>query len=109
MHLFAATTSVANCPAESNVSAAIKAQLCDTTLPQVTADNGTITIVLQFVFGLVGVLAVFFFIFSGLKFITSQGDPQGISKARRGIIYAAIGLAVAVSAEAIVTWVLGRL
>ncbi len=84
---------------------------CTVNLPQVDAGatSPAITNALQLVFGIIGAVAVFFIIMGGLKFITSQGDPQGIGKARKTIIYAAVGLAVALSAEAIVTFVLGKL
>lgn len=104
-----AQTVVENCPADAQLSSGEVSELCGTALPKVYADRDAATTVLQITFGIVGALAVFFIILGGLKMITSQGDPQGISQARKMIIYAAIGLAVAVSAEVIVTWVLGQL
>lgn len=77
-------------------------------LPQVTANSQNLEKILQIVFGIIGAVAVIFIILSALKFITAQGDPQALAKARQSIIYAAIGLAVAVSAVAAVTLLLGR-
>lgn len=41
-----------------------------------------------------GVAAVFFIIFSGVKFITSGGDPKKIEAARHTIMYAILGLII---------------
>lgn len=41
-----------------------------------------------------GVAALFFIIFSGIKFITSGGDPKQVEGARKTLTYAVIGLIV---------------
>jgi len=41
--------------------------------------------------------------------MTSSGDPQAATKARNTIIYAAVGLAVSISAFTIVSVVVGQL
>ncbi len=82
---------------------------CDTGLPTVNADQGALTTIMQIVFGIIGAVAVIIIIIAALNFATAQGDPQKVSKARQTIIYAAIGLGVALSAEAIVTLVIGKL
>lgn len=43
---------------------------------------------------LAGVAALFFIIFSGIKFITSGGDPKQVEGARHTLTYAIIGLLV---------------
>jgi hypothetical protein len=78
-----------------------------TGLPTVSADNGVRT-VLQLVFGVVGVLALLIIIISALRFVLSGGDPQSVATARNTIIYAVIGLVVAISAEVIVTYALSH-
>ena len=77
---------------------------CDTGLPQVGANQ--ITNILQYVFGVIGALALIIILVSAIQFITASGDPQGINKARNTLIYAIIGLVIAISAETIVTFVL---
>lgn len=66
-------------------------------------------LVLNVIFGVIGGVALIVLILAGIKFMTSQGNPDGIAKARNTIIYAAIGLVVSVSALSIVNLVLGRL
>lgn len=41
------------------------------------------------------ILALFFIVIGGFKWISSQGDPKQIEGARNTIMYAAIGLGVA--------------
>lgn len=80
---------------------------CEVNLPVVAADGNLVKTVLTLVFGVIGALAVFFVVVGGFKFVTSSGDPQAVSKARGTVIYAVIGLAVAVLAEVIVNFVIG--
>lgn len=78
-------------------------------LPQANTNTDTIKTVLSIVFVTIGALALLMITVSGLRYILSAGDPQKASKAKNGIIYALVGLAVALAAEAIVTFVAGRL
>jgi len=41
-----------------------------------------------------GVAALFFIIFSGIKFLTSGGDPKQVEGARKTMTYAIVGLVV---------------
>ncbi|MDB5164945.1 MAG: rane protein of unknown function [Candidatus Saccharibacteria bacterium] len=78
-----------------------------TELPQAHANSTAIHDVLQIVFGVLGALAVLMIVIAGLRFITAQGNPQETAKARSTIVYAIVGLLVALMAEAIVSFVLG--
>lgn len=83
---------------------------CDTGLPQVGGSNGAgyndVQLILQLTFGAIGALALIYIVIAALQYITSQGDPQATAKAKNSIIFAAVGLAIALSAEIIVTFVL---
>jgi threonine/homoserine/homoserine lactone efflux protein len=96
MHLLFAVT---NCVGPS----------CDTNFPTVGATSDTLQVALQILFGIIGTLTVIYIIFAGIRLTTSQGDPQTIAKERQSIIFALVGLVVTLSAEIIVTFVLGRL
>ena len=78
-------------------------------LPHVAANSASIQTILGIVFGIIGALALLVITVSGLRYITSAGDPEKTAKAKNGIIYALVGLVVAISAEAIVAFVVGRL
>ena len=93
---------IVNCPAgATNCNG-------DTNLPQVAANNDTLRIVLSFVFGIIAALTVIYIIINALRYSTSLGDPQANARLRNSIIYAAVGLVVALSAEVIVQFTLGR-
>ena len=83
---------------------------CETGLPQVGGSDGITTAqikqILTIAFGSIAALAVLMIVISGFRFIIAQSNPQETTKARNTIIYALIGLVVALSAEAIVALVL---
>jgi len=56
----------------------------------------------------VGFVAVVMIIVSGFKFITASGDSSSIASARSTIIYALVGLVIAVLAQVLVHFVLFR-
>lgn len=82
---------------------------CDTGLPKVNADSGNLHMLLQLAFGIIAGVAVLFVVIGGLRFVISEGDPQDTAKARNTMIYAVVGLIIAVSAEILVTFVLHRI
>ena len=81
---------------------------CSTGLPVVDASSANLQTILRNVFGILAVVAVLFIVIAALKFITAQGNPQETAKARMTIIYALVGLVIAISAEVIVAFVLNR-
>lgn len=68
-----------------------------------------LTAILAITFGIIGALALLVLVISGLRYVISSGDPARISKAKDGIIYSLIGLMIALTAEAIVAFVVKRL
>ncbi|MCL4357631.1 pilin [Patescibacteria group bacterium] len=83
-------------------------QTCyNTNLPTVAANGADLQQALQIFFGILAALAVLFVVIGGLRYTISGGDAQAMSKAKSTIIYAIVGLVVAIFAEAIVTFVLG--
>lgn len=78
-------------------------------IPKIEPGANQFKIILQIVFGVLGAVATIYMLLAGMQFITSTGNPDKVAKARQSIIYGAIGLAVAASAEAIVSFVVGRL
>jgi hypothetical protein len=78
-------------------------------LPTAAADTTAIQTVLGIVFGIIGALALLMIVVSGLRYVLSAGDPQKTAQARNGIIYALVGLVIAITAEGIVHFLVGRL
>lgn len=81
---------------------------CDTGLPNTVAGSGQLQQILTVVLGIFGAVAVLIIVIAGLKFVTSGGNPQSVSKARSTILYAIIGLIVIIASEAIVAFTLGK-
>lgn len=77
--------------------------------PTVSADNGSVQKIVALALGIIAAVTVIFIIISALRYSTSLGDPQASARIRNSIIYAAVGLAVVMSAEVIVVFVLSRL
>lgn len=86
-----------------------KVNCSDTNLPKVYAGSNQLQDILRIAFAVLGALAVLFIMLGALRFITAQGNPQEVSKAKSTIVYALIGLVVALVAEAIVSFTLGKL
>lgn len=97
-HVQAANCSGVNCV----TSGANKA---DTGPNSLTDQIRSITNVLLFVLGAVAVIMI---IIGGFKYVTSNGDSNNIQSAKNTILYAIIGIIVAIMAYAIVNWVATR-
>ena len=69
----------------------------------------TVTAAVNILLFIIGVTAVIVIVIQGFRFVNSNGDTQAVSKAKNGIIFACIGLAVAFLAYAIVNFVLDQL
>jgi Type IV secretion system pilin len=82
---------------------------CLTNLPAVDASPDSLKSLLSIVFGILAAVTILIIIIQGIRFITSSGDAQKAGEARKGIIYALVGLGVAISAEVIVRLVVGKL
>ncbi len=54
---------------------------------------------------LVGIIAVIVIIINGIRYTTSNGDASGVKSAKDGVLYAVVGLVVAILAYAIVNFV----
>jgi hypothetical protein len=74
-------------------------------LPQPDANEAHVKTILSIVFAIVGALALLMITISGLRYVTSAGDPQRTASAKNGIIYSLVGLIIAITAEAIVSFV----
>ena len=77
---------------------------CSTTSnATVTSITGLVINILSIVIGIVSVIVI---IFAGFRFVTANGDSNAISSARNTLIYAIVGLVIAVLAQVIASNVL---
>ena len=72
-----------------------------------TTISGGMASIIQILMILVGMLAVVFIIVSGIQMSISAGSPQRFERARETLLYAVVGLGVAIGAYAIVTFIAG--
>jgi hypothetical protein len=70
---------------------------------------GTIKIVIELLSTIIGVLSVVMIMIAGLRMILSNGDSQTIAHSRDAILYAMIGIFVAVFAEGLVLFVVDKI
>lgn len=56
---------------------------------------------------LVGIIAIIAIIIGGIRYVTSNGDSGAIKSAKDTVLYAVVGLVVAIMAFAIVNFVVG--
>ncbi|MBS7346359.1 MAG: hypothetical protein KIG14_01465, partial [Candidatus Sacchiramonaceae bacterium] len=69
--------------------------------------SGIFTQVTNVLLFLIGVLSVIMLIFGGLRYIISGGNAKSVESAKNTILYAIVGLVVAILAFAIVNFVVG--
>ena len=90
--------------------AASNTQVCKSIKSQTSSNKNPITSILKKVIGIlgvfIGVISVIVIMVSGLTFITNGSDPQAVNRARNMLIYAIIGIVIAVLAESIVVFIL---
>ena len=96
-------TTLVTCPSDGLTDAQCAA-LSENRLDYSKPSNVVWNIV-QFILLLLGGVAVIMIIIGGIQYATSQGESAAISKAKNTILYAVIGLVVALSAAGIVTFI----
>ena len=102
--------SVASTNASAQVSSGINAATTDEMKnKQIDGSNGVIRIVSNILIWVVGIVAVIMIVWSGFKYITAAGDSGKIASAKSSLIYAIVGLIIAILAYAIVNFVMERL
>lgn len=81
------------------------AQTIDTsTLPKAEATSDSLYNIFSVVIGTLASVALLIIVIAGLRYILSGGDPATMAKAKNAVLYAIIGLVVAMAAFSIVTF-----
>lgn len=73
-----------------------------------TTVQGGITQIINALLWIIGVVSVIMIIVGGLRYVLSAGDPKNTQAAKDTILYAVIGVVVALLAYAIVNFVLAQ-
>jgi ABC-type Fe3+ transport system permease subunit len=80
----------------------------NTCSPQVTSLTDVwliVAAIIEILLRVSALLAVVFIIYGGFSYTTSQGDPEATSRAKNTLTNALIGLAIAVTATAVVSFI----
>jgi TRAP-type C4-dicarboxylate transport system permease small subunit len=64
----------------------------------VTSVETFIKSVIQILVTIAGLISAGFFVWGGVTYITSSGNPESLDRAKKTIVYAAIGLAIVLGA-----------
>lgn len=107
--IFATTVNCGGTQITNQACASVPGGTYPTGLPTVTAGFSQVHTILQLAFGAIGAIALIIIIIAGLELVTSDGNPKAAASARNTIIYAAVGLLIALSAEVLVTYVLNNI
>lgn len=103
--------------AQALLPVSVSAQATDDVCRQIGSDiggcdpdalNSTVETIAETLIFLVGAVSVVVLIIAGLMYVTSAGNPEQTKRAKDAIIYAVVGLVVAILAFAIVNFVLGQ-
>lgn len=76
--------------------------------PQITSLNDIwliVAAIIEIALRIAAIVAVVFIIYGGFNYTTSQGDPESTAKAKSTLVNALVGLAVAVMAAVIVSFI----
>lgn len=82
--------------------------ICNQTKDSDKKTNKFIQDVISTLFFAIGAIAVIVIVVGGIKYATADGDSGKIASAKNTILYAVVGLVVALLANAIVFFVVGR-
>lgn len=75
--------------------------------PTITdASTGNILNIMNVVYLVAGIVAVFVIVIAGFIFMTSRGDQSNIARAKNAILYAVIGLVVVMMAFVITQFII---
>ena len=77
-------------------------------LPDVSADQSRLDVVLGVIFGLAGAVALLFLVIGGVRYVLSRGDPNATAQAKGTVLYSIVGLVVVILAFTIVRFVVSN-
>jgi hypothetical protein len=98
-----------NCTDELTIQNGAQCAKADSAKENLFAPNGVFSIVANTLIFLVGAVAVIYLIIGGLRYVVSSGDSKAVESAKNTILYAIIGIVVAVISFALVQFVINAL
>lgn len=75
----------------------------------ILGDGGVMTTIINGMLFVIGFLSVVMLIWGGLRYVVSGGNSNSVTAAKNTILYAIVGLVIAIFAYAIVNFVIGSI
>ena len=72
-----------------------------------TGSGGVITTIINIMLFVIGIACVIMIVYGGIRYTISRGEPEAVKSAKNTILYAIVGLVIAILAYAIVNFVIG--
>lgn len=92
----------------ASASEVCKNYRADAKRDNILGPNGIVTRVIQTLIFVVAAITLVAVIIGGLRYALSGGDPNGVKQAKDTILYALIGMVLALFAQVIVSFVLSK-
>ena len=105
----AATLCVGKALALSSAQEGAEAARADGMPSELFGDTGVFTQITNTALMIVGIVSVIMLVWGGLRYVVSGGDSKKVTDAKNTVLYAIIGLIIAVLSYAIVNFVLNSL
>ncbi|HEV7454156.1 MAG TPA: hypothetical protein VGO07_02750 [Candidatus Saccharimonadales bacterium] len=98
----------------SNTNSQGKPELCNDNQTNATDNpifgpNGILTIAIRVLAVVTGVMSVLIIVVEGFRMVLAGGDSNTAAQARKGILWACVGIVIALISQAIVALVLNKL
>ncbi len=98
-----AITVIPQCSGQTAIAGASQSAVCASKSDSITT---IVKNVISVLFEVIGALSVIMIIYGGIRYVTSAGNAASVTAAKNTIMYALIGLVVAVLAVVIVNFVI---
>lgn len=96
----------AACDAAGGIKGSADCSKGDNTPAEITGEDGIFKTVANVLLFIIGAIAVIMLIIGGIRYTVSQGDSAAVQSAKNTILYAIIGIIVAILAYAVVNFVI---
>ncbi len=106
---FVAPVAMAACDPSAGIQDGASCAQGDKTPTTLFGDSGIFKTIVNILLFLIGAIAVIMLIYGGIRYVISGGDQNHVTAAKNTIMYAIVGIVVAVLAFAIVNFVLNGL
>lgn len=103
------TVSAEDCDVSGGITAGANCTKTDDQATSLFGDGGVFQTITNAALYLIGAISVIMLIYGGIRYTISGGDSKGVEAAKNTILYAVVGIIVAVLAYAIVNFVLTTL